>query len=199
MNRAGVLARAPSRATTRAGRARGAVGEVPDATTFSRAFAALFAEHYPTVFRFLDRVSGDADLAADLAQETFLRLHRRGVAPDAPAAWLITVALNLFRNAKTSARRRRELLTVERGSQLHSQPSASSDELEGEEDRRRIVRAALDRLPERDRQLLLLRAEGYEYRELAAMLSLNAASVGVLLARAKQKFLAAYSERDHAS
>ena len=196
---ADLSSRAATSAATSTARARGAGVHVPETASFARTFAGLFAEHYPAVYRLLDRLSGDADLAADLAQEAFLRLHRRGVVPDAPAAWLVTVALNLFRNAKVSARRRRELLTVERGTQLHSQPPSSSDELDGEEDRRRIVRAALDRLPERDRQLLLLRAEGYGYREIAGMLSLNATSVGVLLARAKQKFLAVYAERDHAS
>jgi RNA polymerase sigma-70 factor (ECF subfamily) len=54
------------------------------------------------------------------------------------------------------------------------------------------VRATIERLGERDRQLLLLRAEGYGYRELAAALGLNEASVGTLLARAKRAFREAY-------
>jgi RNA polymerase sigma factor (sigma-70 family) len=54
------------------------------------------------------------------------------------------------------------------------------------------VRAAIHRLGERERQLLLLRAEGYGYRELAAALGLNEASVGTLLARAKRAFRESY-------
>ena len=54
------------------------------------------------------------------------------------------------------------------------------------------VRAAIDRLTERDRQMLLLRAEGYAYRELAAAMDLNESSVGTLLARAKRAFREAY-------
>ena len=54
------------------------------------------------------------------------------------------------------------------------------------------VRAALDRLSERDRQILLLRAEGYGYRDLAVALDLNEASIGTLLARAKRAFRDAY-------
>jgi RNA polymerase sigma-70 factor (ECF subfamily) len=60
------------------------------------------------------------------------------------------------------------------------------------------VRAAIDRLAERDRQLLLLRAEGYGYRELAAALGLNESSVGTLLARAKRAFREAYEGSQHA-
>lgn len=59
-------------------------------------------------------------------------------------------------------------------------------------ERRSRIRAALDRLPERERELLLLRAEGYSYRDLAEILNLNEASVGTLLGRAKRAFQAAW-------
>ena len=57
----------------------------------------------------------------------------------------------------------------------------------------------MDRLSERDRGLLLLRAEGYSYRDLATALGLNEASVGTLLARAKREFLKEYGEDPNAS
>ena len=60
------------------------------------------------------------------------------------------------------------------------------------------VREALDHLTVRERELLLLRAEGYSYRDLAAVLELNEASIGTLLARAKRAFEAAYGEVEHA-
>jgi DNA-directed RNA polymerase specialized sigma24 family protein len=46
---------------------------------------------------------------------------------------------------------------------------------------------------------LLLRAEGYSYRDIAAALELNEASVGTLLARAKQSFLQYYEADADAS
>ncbi len=58
------------------------------------------------------------------------------------------------------------------------------------------MRAAIDRLPERERRLLLLRAEGYSYRDMAAALDLNEASVGTLLARARQAFRECYGDPD---
>ena len=46
--------------------------------------------------------------------------------------------------------------------------------------------------------MLLLRAEGYGYRELAAALDLNESSMGTLLARAKRAFREAYEGSAHA-
>jgi len=44
--------------------------------------------------------------------------------------------------------------------------------------------------------MLLLRAEGYSYREIASALQLNEPSVGTLLARAKRAFREAYEKPD---
>ena len=63
---------------------------------------------------------------------------------------------------------------------------------------RRDVRAALETLPERDRQILLLHGEGYRYREIALALRMNEASVGTLLARARRAFRDAYEEMTRA-
>jgi DNA-directed RNA polymerase specialized sigma24 family protein len=46
--------------------------------------------------------------------------------------------------------------------------------------------------------LLLLRAEGYRYRDIAAALELNESSVGTLLARAKSAFRNHYEGRTDA-
>ncbi len=37
----------------------------------------LFGEHYDVLFRYLVRLTGDPDLAADAAQEAFVRLVER--------------------------------------------------------------------------------------------------------------------------
>lgn len=158
----------------------------------------MYEAHFPRLFRYLDRLSGDTALAADLAQEAFVRLYGRGAPPDDATAWLMTVAMNLLRNAKSTEARRVRLLGSARGEATLSDPPPQPGDAMETADVRRRVRAALDRLPERDRQLLLLRSEGYRYQELAAALDLNAASVGVLLARAKRAFRAAYEERGDA-
>jgi RNA polymerase sigma factor (sigma-70 family) len=50
------------------------------------------------------------------------------------------------------------------------------------------VRRALDSLDERDRTLLLMREEGFQYRELAEAVGVEPTSVGTLLARARRRF-----------
>ena len=164
------------------------------ARSFDQQFAALFEAHFQRLFRYLDRLSDDPDLAADLVQEAFVKLYRRGSLPDVPAAWLISVALNLFRNARSTQGRRRRLLTITRAESAHSDPSPSPAAAAVAQDTRRRVRAAVDRLPEREQRLLLLQAEGYSYQEIAGALALKPASIGTLLARAREAFRAAYEE-----
>jgi RNA polymerase sigma-70 factor (ECF subfamily) len=158
----------------------------------------LFETQFRRLYRVLDRLSGDPELAADLAQEAFVRLHQRGTLPDDPPAWLISVALNRFRNERSSVSRRRRLLGGERGAFAHADPAMSPLEAAESEEARLRVRQVMDGMPERDRRLLLLRAEGYSYREIASALALNPASVGTLLARAQRAFRESYEERVHA-
>lgn len=167
--------------------------------SFHDLFVELFGTNHDRLFRFFDRQCGDADLAADVVQDAFVRLYRRGAMPDAPEAWLITVALNLFRNAQARRSRRGRLLTAARAERVLADRSPTPEEAAGAGESAERVRAALDLLPERERQLLLLRAEGYSYREIAGALELHEASVGTLLSRAKQAFREAHQESLHAS
>ena len=161
---------------------------------FEERLGPLFQAEFPRLFRYLDRLSGEPDLAADLAQEAFVRLLRRGSMPDEPVAWLVTVALNLFRNVKSSRTRRLRLLAAARSDATLADPPRQPDQVDESGERTR-VRATLDSLAERDRELLVLRAEGYSYRQLAESLGLHEPSVGTLLARARRAFREAY-ERD---
>jgi RNA polymerase sigma-70 factor (ECF subfamily) len=163
-----------------------------DLASFPEQLASLFGAQFPRLFRFLDRLSGDPDLAADLAQEAFVRLHRRGAMPEAPEAWLVSVALNLFRNSRSTVTRRQRLLAVAGTDAVHQAAAASPDGVLIADEERHRVRAALDRMPERERRMLLLRGEGMSYRDISAALSLNEASVGTLLARARRAFRVAY-------
>jgi RNA polymerase sigma-70 factor (ECF subfamily) len=167
----------------------------PDAArsgAFRAAVEELFATHFPRVFRIVNRLSGEPDLAADVAQDAFVRLFERGSLPDTPVAWVITVALNQFRNRAAKRSRRLRLLTTERAAAVLSDPPPSPAQAVAGTEARSRVRAALARLPERERRMLLLCAEGYRYRDIATALNINEASVGTLLARAKRAFRDAY-------
>jgi RNA polymerase sigma factor (sigma-70 family) len=141
-------------------------------------------------------LSGEPDLAADLSQEAFVRLHQRGTMPDRPGLWLMTVALNLFRNTKSTRTRRRRLLTLARAASVLADPPPTPAQAGDDDESYGPVRVAMSRLSEREQRMLLLRAEGYSYRDIATALDLNEASVGTLLARAKRAFRSAYEGSD---
>jgi RNA polymerase sigma-70 factor, ECF subfamily len=154
--------------------------------------ARLFDEFYPSLVRMLYRRTGDRDRAEDLAQETFARAV--AAPPDNPPPWLFAVALNLVREdgRKTVTRGRRlELLRTEQ-----DRPGDGPDaDFERNEDIAR-VRAALSRLNERDREALLLKAEGFGYDEIASTLGLAKGAVGTTLARARRRLVEAYRAQD---
>lgn len=155
--------------------------------TFEAAFRREFELRYEPLVHYLARLTGDPATAADLAQEAFVRLFGRGSMPDDPRAWLVSVAHNLWRNERQQVGRRLQLLERHAGDITPAGEATPAASLEADE-RRQLVRRALDALPERERQMLLLRYEGFSYREIARALDINEASVGTLLARAKTAF-----------
>ena len=163
--------------------------------SFSDEFVELFDVQYPPLFRFFDRLCGDPDRAADIAQSSFVRLFQRGSLPELPSSWLITVGLNLLRNVSTTTRRRARLLTSDRSVHILADPAPSPDAAAVADETQRTVREVLNQLSVRDRQMVLLRAEGYSYREIADIMHINPLSVGTLLARAHADFRHAYQEK----
>lgn len=165
---------------------------------FEETFRAEFERLFASLFRYLDRLSGDPAVAADLAQEALLRLYQRGSMPDNVRAWLAAIAHNLLRNQQRRGARRRWLLAA-RPTFALADPAPSPDAAAEAAEGRERVRAALDSLALRDRQMLLLRYEGYSYREIAVALDLAESSVGTLLARARESFRRALKDDRHAS
>lgn len=159
-------------------------------------FTEVFRLNAPSLFRYLVRLSGDADTAADLMQETFVRLYDRGSLPDDVRAWLATVAANLLRDDRRTAVRRAHIAEK---FNADATPAAlpSPDVIAEAQERRDAVRDALATLPERDRQLLLLRHEGFSYHEIATAVGVAASSVGTLLVRATAAFQTECAERLH--
>jgi RNA polymerase sigma factor (sigma-70 family) len=162
--------------------------------SFDAAFSLLFEQRFAPLFRYLMRLTDDRELASDFAQEAFVRLHRRGSLPDTPGAWLVTVAHNLLRDQRRSARRQLTLLSARQDRSPERDRSSGAEGQVLAEERRDQVRAALDRLSERDRQALLLRHSGHSYREIATALHVAETGVGTMLIRASQAFRRAYEE-----
>ena len=163
--------------------------------SFNDTFHALFAERSAALYRYVNRVSGDPALSEDIVQQCFVKLHQRGAMPDDPPAWLMAVANNLLRDAHRRVARRKRLTLawstdLPLGGGADDAPRADDLTLAAEQVGR--VRRALDLLSLRDRQLLLMRHEGYRYREIAEALALTPSSVGTMLVRAGEAFRKAY-------
>ena len=147
----------------------------------------LFAEHYEALFRYLVRLTGDADAAADATQDAFVRLIERPPQDGQIRAWLFRVATNLVRDESRVRRRRLEILSesVDRAP-IGDQPLAPDTALEAKE-RSLLVREALARLSLRERTVLLMREQGFSHQEIAETVETTTKSVGSMIARALQK------------
>lgn len=155
---------------------------------------ALFRGVYPALFRYCHRMTGDPDQADDLAQEAFFRLWNKAIrGPEASLrVWLFRVATNLARDGFRTRERRRQILAA------HPEPQTGPDpgkKMEQQEEIER-VREALAGVPDRDKEILLLRQEGFSYREIADAVGVAHTSVGTLLARALKRFEEAISAKE---
>lgn len=147
----------------------------------------LFEEYYESLVRMLYRRTGDRDRAEDLAQETFARAV--AAPPHNPRPWLFAVALNLVREDGRRAVRQGRRLELLRAEDV---PDSGPDvDLERNE-QAAAVRAALATLGDRDREALLLKAEGFNYEEIASTLGLSKGAIGTTLARARRRLVEAY-------
>jgi RNA polymerase sigma-70 factor (ECF subfamily) len=162
----------------------------------------LFREHYARIVGMLARLTGDRAHSEEIASDVFHKLSQRPVllhGADDPTAWIYRVATNAgFDALRTNSRRRKREEAAGRDG-IHAAPAPDALDALLTEERRVRVREVLGGLKPRDAQLLLLRASGLAYREVAATLGIEPASVGTMLARAEaefeRKFRARYGEQ----
>lgn len=158
---------------------------------------ALFRLHYEVLYRYLVRLTGDSDAAADAAQETFVRLVERQPDQRQVRGWLFRVATNLVRDSARVRRRRAELLeTFPDRTPVGDAPLDPDVALETAE-KKALVREALNALSERDRTLLLMREEGFSHQEMAVAVGTTTKSVGSMIARALRKLSAELSIQEN--
>lgn len=115
-------------------------------------FDACFRERYPALVQVLHGITRERAAAEDLAQEAFVRLWSKGpvIRPDADY-WVMRVGRNLALDElrRDKRRERREVLRVE----TDEGPRFGDDEIAR-------VRAVVEELAPRDREVLMLRAFG---------------------------------------
>jgi RNA polymerase sigma-70 factor (ECF subfamily) len=158
----------------------------------AEAFGVLVTRYERELFGYLRRYVGDATLADDVFQNTFLQLVVKAgqYEPGRPVRpWLYTIATHqaidaLRRQGRHQAasldRYREEAGNGEAGSlmdTLESRAPGPGDAAEGQE-RREWVRAGVDQLPDLFRQVLILAYyQGLKYREIADILDIPVGTV----------------------
>ena len=150
--------------------------------------AEIYKTTYRALVRFLYRKVWDSERAEDLAQEAFARalVHQ----PENARGWLFVVAANLARDEARQAMRERRHLTLLKGEPAQTAPAP--DEAVEEQSQRERVKAALEQLTPRDREVLLLWDAGANYEEIAAHTGLAKGAIGTTLARARRRLVEAY-------
>ena len=151
-------------------------------------FEQLVLPHLDAAFN-LSRwlLHGRAD-AEDVAQEATLRALRffRGFHGGDARAWLLQIVRNtcytwLEKNRYVNS-------STEFDEELHPQPSVSPETLAIAGDNRERLTRALEELPVRFREVLILRElEGCSYKEIATITSVPIGTVMSALARARQR------------
>ncbi|MFO0966659.1 MAG: sigma-70 family RNA polymerase sigma factor [Gemmataceae bacterium] len=132
-----------------------------------------------------------ADIAADIMQETFLRLWKQWREGDAdilnPRAWLLRVARNLAEDYAKSAFRRNGTQPPQTMNGVTSRDILPLERMEQEETFGQL-KGELDKLPRADREILTLRyALDFDTNQIADLLDINPTAVHMRLSRARQR------------
>lgn len=148
-------------------------------------FDALFTAEYARVVRIANRVLADPHEAEDVAQEVFVDFHRlHSASAQYAPAWLHRAAAHSALNRLRGARRRQRR-EIAQAVQEGDRTLDPQKQLELEEDRRR-VRQGLARLAPKPAAVLVLRASGLSYAEVAQALGVGIGQIGTLLRRAEE-------------
>ena len=149
------------------------------------AFRELVERWERPVLAFLARMLRSPEDARDLASECFLRVYRHAgtYRPEGKfKSWLFRIAGNL---ARSELRRRSVLQWVGLDSAPEpASPRAAPDEQLADRERAELLRGAIEALPPRQRQAIVLRHDiGMAYREIAETMNTSVSAVETLLYR----------------
>jgi len=150
-----------------------------------RGMEEIIRIYYPFVTGVCRSFLGDEDDARDRAQDICLKIldgldgFRRG---SSLKTWIYRISVNACLD-EIRSRKRRDADRIEGpayGRSIHADHES--------EDRARAVRSALDRLPAKDRAVIILKEfEGKRYREIADILGCSIGTVESRLYRAREK------------
>jgi RNA polymerase sigma factor (sigma-70 family) len=161
--------------------------DVPD-------FAAFYERHARDVYRFSLYLSGNFALAEDLTAETFARawVARERIRVGTVKAYLLMIARNLYRDV-----RRRPIESRLPENFDVADPTPGPDIAAQARDELQQVLWALGRIPEHEREVLLMATvEGLSHQAIALALDLSVEAVKVRVHRARVRLNAVRAEME---
>jgi len=151
-------------------------------------FEQLVLPHLDAAFNLARWILRGRSDAEDVAQDAMLRAFRffRGFHGGDARAWLLQIVRN---TCYTWLEKNRPMeLTTEFDEELYPHPGVTPESLAIAGDNRERLTRALEGLPPRFREVLVLRElEGCSYKEIAAITSMPIGTVMSALARARQR------------
>jgi RNA polymerase sigma-70 factor, ECF subfamily len=164
-----------------------------------QSFDLLLQRYRTPLVNFLYRMVRSREQAEDLAQEVFIRVYRarEEYVPSAKfTTWLFRIATNLALNSLRDHRHEKSQISMdapvtadaedrdERPFEVADKHPTIEQELL-EEDRRKMIRHAIEKLPEKQRVAVLLhKYQELDYAEIAKILSCSESALKSLLFRA---------------
>jgi len=153
------------------------------------AFARLFEEFSAPIYNYVLRMVGDADRAADVTQDTFIKAYRKlDTVTEAAAtrSWLYRIATN---TAIDDMRRRRMVTTMRDDEPTFAnrpdhRPGPEAEVMAGTLDER-VQRALLALRPNHRQCLLLSDLEDMSAHQIGEVMGMSYAAVRTLLCRAR--------------
>ena len=165
----------------------------------ARSFELLLQRYRSPLVNFLYRMVRDRGHAEDLAQEVFFRVYRarKDYVPSAKfTTWLFRIATNLALNAVRDGRYRRMEVSIDQpvvadaedGAERPLDVADNRPHIEQhlvEEDRKAMIRQAIEKLPEKQRAAVLLhKYQELDYKEISKTLDCSESALKSLLFRA---------------
>ena len=154
---------------------------------------ALYEAHVDRVYRLAYRFAGDADLARDFTQDTFIRAFERledfrGASQF--STWLHAIAVSTALNGLREVKRRRD-----RETDLEAGHEVADGRRDAEPDLKQRLETAIDGLPEGYRTVFVMHdVEGYTHEEIGEVLGVETGTSKAQLSRARAKLRVALAD-----
>lgn len=154
----------------------------PDSLEERQWVAAALRQYEGRLVQYAHRITGDADRARDVVQETFLKLCQEAepAVNGHLAQWLYTVCRN---QALDVRRKESRMTTLAEPTELNADVRQPEPWRAVEEDESvALILVELDRLPPNQQECIRLKLQhGLSYREISGVTELSVSNVGFLI------------------